>query len=172
MDKEISVSSLLQLRFSVAYLGENRQADWWSSVFFSTVSQEYLSPVFPRTTLLSKYHGAQQAASFKHDEYIGVGIQVFHLFRLPETMEQSIYEYLRSINNLESIGEYIGSPEKALQSVLELAGEYSEIQLENGPVRVGETDNLYKRTIWQKVAQYYHKAFLEGVKTYPYIVLE
>ncbi|MEI6263193.1 MAG: BrxE family protein, partial [Deltaproteobacteria bacterium] len=81
--KKLISSDFLFMRLLVGYLGEKDQFNWWPTTFICSFSNLFLSPVFPRTTLLSQYHGILEAARRLHDERIGVG-SVFHLFRLPE----------------------------------------------------------------------------------------
>jgi hypothetical protein len=166
------IHKLVQLRTTVACLGEQTQPQWWSSGFFSPTSKAFLSPVFSRSVFLSQYHGARQAASLVHDEYIGVGGQVYHLFRLPETIEQALHKYLLDPIHSDRVQTCIVSSEQAMQTLLELSGESSGLQSESGPVRVGASDQVQQRNLWQKVARYYYAAFVQGTKTYPYIAHE
>lgn len=166
------ILTIVQLRTVVAYLGEQTQPQWWHTNFFSSNNQVFLSPIYPRTVFLSKYHGTRQAASLIHDDYTGVGGQVYHLFRLPETIEQALHEYLLDPIHSDRVQTCIVSSEKAMQTLLELSGESSGLQPESGPVSVGASDHVQQRNLWQKVARYYYAAFVQGTKTYPYIAHE
>jgi hypothetical protein len=87
------IESLAALRTLVGFLGEREQFAWWPSAFFAPGSQAFLLPLFARTRLLAQCNGVTQAAALVHDDRIGVG-QVYHLFRLPEDMEQAIHRFL------------------------------------------------------------------------------
>jgi hypothetical protein len=52
-------------------------------------------PVFGANIMQARYQGIVEASKRVHDERIGVG-RVFHLFRLPETTEQRLFDSLSS----------------------------------------------------------------------------
>jgi len=91
------LENVAAMRAAVGFLGEKEQAGWWPSSFFGIGSTAFLSPLFPRTHFLAQCQGVTCAASRKHDERIGVG-QVYHLFRLPEDIEQGIHHLLHSVD--------------------------------------------------------------------------
>lgn len=81
--------SLAQLRIVVGFLGEKDQAGWWPSGFCASASTAFLLPAFPRTLTPARYEGLCRAAQLVHDEHVGLG-DVYHLFRLPEALEQAL----------------------------------------------------------------------------------
>lgn len=103
------VLNLAKLRTIVAFLGEKKQHNWWSSLFLSESGKAFLDPVFPKTSLLARISGASAAAQLVHDEYIGVG-DIFHLFRLPESFEHELSQLFATDN---SIANFITSMEEA-----------------------------------------------------------
>jgi len=46
--KESYLSTLLQLRLIVGFLGERAQCAWWPTAFYEASSRQFLEPVFPR----------------------------------------------------------------------------------------------------------------------------
>lgn len=106
------------LRVLVGYLGEKAQHGWWPSEFYSATSSAFLTPVFVRTAKLAQYHGASEAARLVHDEHIGIG-RVFHLFRLPQAIEQAVFEYLQVPAAAEEAQRGIASADEAM-SVLQV----------------------------------------------------
>ena len=104
---------LAAIRAAVGYLGEKDQAGWWPSSFFVTGAAAFLSPLFPRTQFLAQCRGVTAAASRKHDERIGVG-QVYHLFRLPEDIEQGIHRILHDEDAVARTQEIVVDREHAL----------------------------------------------------------
>ena len=82
------------LRLAVGLLGEQEQSAWWPSGFLGRHAQAFLNPVFGGKTRMAQYHGVTEAACRIHDERIGVG-RVFHLYRLPETIEQKMASALQ-----------------------------------------------------------------------------
>ena len=80
---------IVGLRLAVGLLGEQEQSAWWPSSFLGRHAQAFLNPIFGIKTRMAQYHGVTEAACRIHDERIGVG-RVFHLYRLPGTIEQRI----------------------------------------------------------------------------------
>src|SRR5271165_1656301 len=88
---EATVMQIVSLRLAVGLLGERDVAQWWRSGFMSPTSSAFLAPVFGSKVLQAKYQGALAAAQRVHDEHVGVG-RAFHPFRLPEIMEQRLFD--------------------------------------------------------------------------------
>ena len=153
------------LRAVIGYLGEREQHAWWQSSFFSPASQAFLAPVFSRTQVLAQINGVTRAASIVHDERIGVG-QVYHLFRLPEDVEQGIHRALHRTELCEQIGALVSDKESAMaylrQEAGSLAGEGT------GPVHIGDIRDLRDAGSWSIAAAHYARAFDNRQETYPY----
>ena len=88
--------NLVLLRMAVGAAGEDKGLAWWRSAFCGSMSGACLAPIFPKTVSLAALTGVTAAACRVHDEHIGVG-RVLHLFRLPEDLEQAVYEVLPKI---------------------------------------------------------------------------
>ncbi len=156
---------LVCLRVAVGFLGEKDQSDWWGSSFFSKSAVSYLSPLFPRTQLLSQATGVTAAASILHDERIGVG-QVFHLFRLPEDLEQALHRVLSVPSTLSKITPLIASSESAMEGLKGIGA--TKTKPTTGPVRVGNLDNLRDTSTWKTVAAIYADAITSDRQSFPY----
>lgn len=164
--KKLILSDILFIRMLVGYLGEKSQFNWWPTTFIGPSSNLFLSPAFPRTTLLSQYHGILEAARRLHDERIGIG-NIFHLFRLPEVREQELHSMLSSGTFSLSM-ESIASRDAALAALLKIAdGSASAIE---GPVKLGSTRDIVTPHGIRDISRCYADAFTEGVKCYPYFV--
>jgi len=162
---DIQMKDLAKLRIVVGYLGEKEQYHWWGSSFFSSTSDAFLSPVFPRTQLLAQATGVSRAASLVHDERIGVG-DVFHLFRLPEEMAQGIHQALQNPDLKSEIEPLIAGQAEALaflQEGLNLPGGEDV-----GPVNIGGRSALRDSNYWDIARGYYAKAFSDGIRIFPY----
>ena len=85
--------SYLKLRFCVSFLGEKYANNWWDSQFLNTTGQKFMQNVYPKATFSAALEGASRSAFEFHDNRIGKG-KVFHLFRLPTSMEQTIHQLL------------------------------------------------------------------------------
>src|SRR5471032_2628103 len=131
--KESYLSSLVQLRLLVGFLGERAQFAWWPPAFYESSGRLFLEPVFSKTAHLAQYHGVLEAARRLHDEHLSVGS--YHLFRLTEEVEQDLHAMLQ-----DSVGEEIASKstkskEEALVSLKRLAE--TNMPAKPGPMAVG-----------------------------------
>lgn len=158
----VNITQLIRLRTIIGYLGEEEQHNWWPSRFFSAPSTAFLAPVFSRTQSLARLTGVSRAASRVHDEYIGVGA-VYHLFRLPESLEQHIVAHLQQEQDQFKVPT---AKEEALAWLQEYAAETPSTTV--GPVRIGDIQQLQDEEHWEMAAAHYLYAFQMGERTYPY----
>lgn len=159
------LKTLAVFRAVVGYLGEKDRHGWWQSSFFAAGSKAFLAPVFPRTQLLAQFNGVTQAAGLKHDERIGVG-NVYHLFRLPEDIEQGLYRVLHESVVGESVIQCLTSIEDAVASLKQFAGDQKGSGV--GPVRIGGTLDLRSNQHWRPAAATYLHAFDHGTQSFPF----
>jgi len=155
---------ITKLRLCVGYLGEKDQFGWWQSSFFSKGSNTFLAPLFSRTQALAQCNGVSHAAAIAHDESIGIG-HVYHLFRLPEDMEQGIHQALLD-SNVEKVLQSVIDPEAAIEYLNRSAPE--NLPAGEGPIRVGKISDMQNRDRWKIVAGYYWYAFQENLRIFPY----
>jgi hypothetical protein len=160
-----TMEQLLRLRLIVGFLGEKNQFAWWHTTFFGATGRAALAYTFPRSTLLAQFTGASEAARLLHDEHIGVG-RVFHLFRLPEEVEQDIHRILQDGNLV------IENDVLLRQDAAEAELEDSVIKICRcctlGPVTLGDSATLASQDAIQKMAALYLSAFQAGTRVYPY----
>lgn len=159
------LETLAALRIVVGFLGEQGQPGWWSSSFFSSGSSAFLTPVFPRNPNLARYTGVTQAASLVHDERIGVG-RVYHLFRLPEDMEQNLHTIVQDNALWQDVSLHIGSKDAALTHLHLLADATADTAV--GPIRVGDVQDIRRSSAWSTLAALYANGFETGFPVYPY----
>jgi hypothetical protein len=155
--------TLANLRLTIGYLGEREQFGWWQSSFFTRGSDAFLSPLFSRTQILAQCNGVTQAAARIHDERIGIG-HVYHLFRLPEDIEQHIHTILRETTQLS----VVENKETALNYLRQFASNPKTASL--GPTMVGDKITLTELESWSRASGFYLDAFERGVEIYPYFV--
>jgi hypothetical protein len=163
---KLILSDFLFLRLLVGYLGEKSQFNWWPTTFIGSSSNLFLSPVFPRTTLLSQYHGILEAARRVHDERIGIG-SVFHLFRLPEVREQELHGILSDGRSSLSMDSFT-SRDAALAALQKIAD--GDTSASEGPVKLGSAQEIMTSNGIRDISRSYTAAFTQGVKCYPYFV--
>jgi hypothetical protein len=163
---EVSLlESLAQLRTLVGFLGERAQFGWWQSSFFAPGSSAFLAPIFGRTQLLAQVTGVSGAAVLVHDERIGVG-NVYHLFRLPEEMEQGIHRVLQRPELAAQISAMVAGREAALANLGQEAG--AQVTDGLGPTRIGNIADLRNLGQWRTAAGQYLRSFEQGTEVYPY----
>jgi hypothetical protein len=164
--KESYLSSVLQMRLLVGFLGERAQCAWWPTAFYEASSRLFLEPVFSKTSRLAQYHGVLEAARRLHDEHLSVGS--YHLFRLPEEVEQDLHAIVQSSEGEDLASQVPPSKEAALDALKRLAATGSTSSV--GPTAVGSIKDIDSTDILKAIAAAYLSAFTQGAKTYPYLV--
>jgi hypothetical protein len=156
---------LVGLRLSVGLLGEREQAGWWPSIFLGRHAPTFLSPIFGSKTRMAQYHGVIEAACRIHDESIGVG-RVFHLFRLPESIEQLIFSAFQEGRVPEEVTGCCDSKEAAEGMLARLVNGPAAAR--PGPIRLGDAGMINSPDGVALVAATYRAAFHAGIRCYPY----
>ena len=166
--QQADAEQLAALRAVVGLLGEKEQGGWWPCSFFGPGSPAFLSPVFPRTQLVAQCLGVTAAASKVHDERIGVG-RVYHLFRLPEDVEQGVHVALHDPEIAGRVQQHLAGSEAAMAFLRKAAGTTPETQDNGlGPRYMGEVSALRHPENWQLVAAVYASGFDGAGEVYPY----
>lgn len=164
--KESYLTTLLQLRVLVGFLGERAQCAWWPTAFYEASSRLFLEPVFSKTSRLAQYHGVLETARRLHDEHLSVGS--YHLFRLPEEVEQDLHVMLQSSAGEELASQAPPSKEAALDALKRLA--VANCASSVGPTAVGSIRDIDSTDTLTVIAAAYLSAFTQNAKTYPYLV--
>ena len=95
------------------------------------------------------------SAASVHDERIGIG-DVFHLFRLPEDIEQNLHSVIENIT-IVPFEKLVSNKEAALSFLIDYAGETCNESL--GPINIGPLNSLRNISAWKKVAASYLAGF-------------
>ena len=158
------IKQLALLRVAVGVLGERSTPRWWTSSFCGNNGKAFLAPVFPRTYIHAQYQGVVSAAVLVHDDRIGVG-NVFHLFRLPEDMEQALQAIVKYeiYVELTDVMRDVDSATKVLRGYAGSAQKTSQ-----GPVKVGHLSALRDTSVWKDVAAFYLNGFEHQRETFPF----
>ena len=164
--KESYLPTLLQMRMLVGFLGERAQCAWWPTAFYEASSRLFLEPVFSKTSRLAQYHGVLEAARRLHDEHLSVGS--YHLFRLPEEVEQDLHAIVQSSAGEELASHTPQSKEAALDALRRLAATSATSSV--GPTAVGSIKDIDSTDTLKAIAAAYLSAFTQNAKTYPYLV--
>lgn len=164
--KESYLPTLLQMRLLVGFLGERAQFAWWPTAFYEQSSRLFLEPVFSKTSRLAQYHGVLEAARRLHDEHLSVGS--YHLFRLPEEVEQDLHALVQSSAGEEFASLVPQSKDAALESLKRISGMSAPTSA--GPIAIGSIKDLDSADALKAIAGAYLSAFSQNAKTYPYLV--
>lgn len=164
--KEAYLPTLLQMRMLVGFLGEHAQCAWWPTAFHEASSRLFLEPVFSKTSRLAQYHGVLEAARRLHDEHLSVGS--YHLFRLPEEVEQDLHAIVQSSVGEELASQAARSKDAALDALKRLAATNDTSSV--GPTAVGSIKDIDSTDTLKAIATAYLSAFTRNAKTYPYLV--
>ena len=164
--KESYLTRLLQMRMLVGFLGERAQCAWWPTAFYDASSRFFLEPVFSKTSPLAQYHGVLEAARRLHDEHLSVGS--YHLFRLPEEIEQDLRANVQSSLGAELASLVPQSKDAAFDALKRLAATGGTHSV--GPTAVGSVKDLDSSDVLKAIAGAYLSAFSQNAKTYPYLV--
>ncbi|MEW5992802.1 MAG: BrxE family protein [Pseudomonadota bacterium] len=162
--KESYLSTLLQMRLLVGFLGERAQFAWWPTAFFEPSSRLFLEPVFAKTSRLAQYHGVVEAARRLHDEHLNVGS--YHLFRLPEEIEQDLHMMVQERDGESVASSALQGKDDALDTLKSLAGGSSSPA--EGPIAIDSIGGLDSPSAIQAVAGAYLSAFMQNTRIYPY----
>lgn len=156
---------IVSIRYLVGFLGERSQHNWWPTSFYEASSVRFLEPVFSRTTPLAQYHGAVEAARRFHDENLSVGS--FHIFRLPEEIEQDLHEMVQA-HSLEVFDpSLIVDRVSALNALSKVGGIRADEAV--GPLLVGKIDELRASDLLDKIGSIYQAALSSDTHAFPYL---
>lgn len=157
---------IIELRYLVGFLGEKSQCNWWPTSFYQASSIRFLEPVFSRSAPLAQYHGAVEAARRFHDENLSVGS--FHIFRLPEEIEQDLHEMVQAQLLEHFDPDLIVDRAAALNALSKVShGTANEAV---GPVLVGKIDELRASALLDRIGAIYQTALSSDTHALPYLV--
>lgn len=162
-----------RLRALVLALGESVLPPWWKTGFMSETGIRFLERLYPRTFFHAAVYSAGKAACQVHDRAVG-RVGVYHLFRLPETLEAELHPLLSSEDE-EFIIQFrssLGKPDNLIEMLrLLCAGEASKDDA-TGARRIGTGADLRNLHTFGKTASFYHRAFSQGNPGFPYFTAE
>lgn len=152
---------IAEIKLLISYLGEKNQYGWWECNFLGASSGAFLMHAFPRTTLLSQYHGVSEAALIIHDAHIGIG-KNYHLFRLPVAIERSVAQALQYKANAYK-------PLSVTTAETRLKELAIPVQAEDGPMNIGSYNDAHLENLIRVSAGCYLSAFQHGKKCFPFM---
>jgi hypothetical protein len=167
-NKNEHMKKLNQLRLLVGFLGEKSQFNWWDTNFLSPTGLQFLSINFPRSAFSAGVNSVTTAAMRLHDERIGKG-GVYHLFRLPSAVEETVHGELLQMNPAE-MASMISNKETALGAIKSMLTDRATVP--EGPVQVGRLKNIMTDFAVSELAMHYYDAFMNGKQCFPYFTTD
>lgn len=159
-----TIHQLIQLRLSVAVLGQGNQAGWWDCRFLGEAGLESLDYNFPKAPLAAAFTATCLAAKRLHDGRIG-RTGVTHLFRFDSDLERRVEQ-----SATRNAGEVLrGMPidrDTAMTALTRLGGD--EIDSPEGPVQIGTLEQVATQRGISEMARHYHAGFRLGLRIFPY----
>ncbi len=165
--KESHPRTILQMRLLVGFLGERAQFAWWPTAFYEPSGRLFLEPVFAKTLRLTQYHGVLEAARRLHDEHLNVGS--YHLFRLPEELEQDLHALLQTPAGEELASMAPQGKEAALDTLKRLSGKEGDGHDPVGPLAIGGIKHIDSIETLKLISEAYGSAFTRNTRVYPYL---
>lgn len=163
---------VFRLRALVLALGESTAPTWWKTEFMNETGLRFLERLYPRTSFQAAVHAAGKAASDAHDRAVG-RVGVYHLFRLPESMETEINRMPPDSDRVffSALRAALGRPEKLMELLVPLCSG-TGTDTAPGAKRIGTDKDLMTTAGFEKTASAYHHAFAQGKPGFPYFTAE
>lgn len=106
---------------------------------------------FSKTLRLAQYRAVLEAARRLHDEHLSVGS--YHLFRLPEEVEQELHRMMRSSAGAELVAQVPHNQDAALDALECLAALHRPTSM--GPTSMGNIKDLWAADTVKAIAGAY-----------------
>jgi hypothetical protein len=162
----------LRLRALVLALGESAKPAWWKTELMNETGLRFLERLYPRTYFQAAVHAAGRAASDAHDRAVG-RIGVYHLFRLPESLETEMNRMPPDSDEgfFSGLRAALGHPDKLMELLTPLCGE-AGTDAAPGAKRIGVDKDLMTAAGFEKTAAVYRHGFAQGKPGFPYFAAE
>jgi hypothetical protein len=163
---------ILRLRVVVLALGESASPAWWKTEFMNETGLRFLERLYPRTTLHAAVHAAGKAAGDTHDRAVG-RVGVYHLFRLPESLEIELHQMPPDPADDFSLAlrSAMGRPEELMKLLAPMCGG-ERADAASGSRKIGTDKDIMTTTGIRKTAAVYYTAFAGNIPGFPYFTAE
>jgi hypothetical protein len=157
----------------VLALGESTRPAWWKTNFMNETGLRFLERLYPRSSFRAAVHAAGKAACEIHDRAVG-RVGVYHLFRLPESLEMDVYSIQSSTDEdfTGNLRSRLGQQDKLLEMLTPLCDGEEFKNNAAGPRRIGTDSDATTVEALGRAAAVYHQAFKLGKPTFPYFAAE
>lgn len=163
----------LRLRALVLALGESVNPAWWKTEFMNETGLRFLERLYPRSSFRAAIHAAGRVACDVHDRSVG-RIGVYHLFRLPESLEAEIHQTPPASDGefVERLRSRLGHPDDLMKMLQSFCGSDGKKDIAPGAKRIGTESDLMVSHAFEKMAAVYHHSLSQGKPTFPYFSSE
>lgn len=171
--KDLLPLSAIRLRSVVLALGESMRPCWWNTEFMNETGLRFLERLYPRSFFQAAIHAAGQAACEIHDRAVG-RVGVYHLFRLPESLEVEIHLNMPSADAdfVASFRSCLGDQDGLLKLLQIMSDDEDRSVAGPGPQRIGTEGDLTKAKTLRRTASVYYQAFNKNKPGFPYFSAE
>lgn len=162
-----------RLRALVLALGEIAVPAWWKTEFMNETGLRFLERLYPRTPIRAAVHAASRAACEAHDKAVG-RVGVYHLFRLPESLETEIHSSPSSSDAefISRFRSFLGRREDLMEMLSTFCSGPPVKGIAAGPKRIGVESDAVQTEALGMAASVYHEAFKRGKPAFPYFAAE
>ena len=162
-----------RLRALVLALGESASPPWWQTRFMNETGLRFLERLYPRSCFRAAVHAAGRAACDGHDRAVG-RVGVYHLFRLPETLEAELNRLPPDADAafIAAFRTALGQPDRLLALLAPLCREPESREAAPGARRIGTDRDLMTAAAFGNTAACYRQAFAQGRPGFPYFAAE
>lgn len=162
----------IRLRALISTLGESSNPVWWKTEFMNETGLRFLERLYPRTFVRAAVHATGRAACEVHDRTVG-RVGVYHLFRLPESLEVEIHKTPPSEDDdfFKSFRSCLSQQDNLLE-MLALHCEDTGLKADAGPKRIGTAWDATTIEGLVTAATVYRNAFKQGKQAFPYFAAE
>lgn len=163
---------LFRLRAVVLALGESTAPAWWKTEFLNETGLRFLERLYPRTSFQAAVHAAGKAASDAHDRAVG-RIGVYHLFRLPESLETELHRMPPDPADgfFPTLRNALGRPEELMKLLAPMCGG-DRADAAPGAKKIGTDKDIMTTAGIRKTAAVYYTAFARNNPGFPYFTAE
>lgn len=158
------LEQILQLRVLVGFLGQKNLKGWWDIGLMESTGIRFLETLFPRTSHLAALNSTVEAACLSHDGAIG-RIGLFHLFRLPVVIEDSVSAVAKAFD-FEKTFRSCDDTDMAMAQLQSLTS--FGVSAAAGPVQIGVESQILRKAAVEELAAHYYSAFENDVRCFPY----
>ncbi len=153
------IEQFILLRLQVAYAGEAGRPSWWPTACLTAGAALDFKALFADAAPAVAWQLSSQAACQAHDKWLS-GMD-YHLFRLPEGLEEAIYHTGLQLSNSQA--QALLAQKEALLAAPEVQSSPA-----TGPHRLGSSADLLTGNALPALRACYAAAFAEGTQVFPY----